>query len=483
MCLLITILGIVFGTRVTRRRKKRASSRNSPPGPRRLPIIGNLHQLVLLGGQLPLHQRLRELARAHGPVMRLQLGQLRHVVVTSAEAAEQVMRTHDLAFASRPSSLVLEILTYGRRDLAFAPYGDHWRRMRKLCVVELLSARRVLSFRPHRMEEASKLVAAISRSSSHEGVRLKPILGTFANAVVCRAAFGKPLKLVALLDDAMVTAGGFRLSDVFPGLEFLAVVSGYRSKIEAHHRLLDSLLDEVINDHMAKRRTNSTAKATDGDQTTEDLVDVLLNLQQNADPASPITMEAVKAVLQDMFLAGTDTTTRTIEWAMAEMMKNPSAMQKAQTEDAVIKETLRLHPPGPFLIPRESREEANVGGFDIPVRSQVLVNVWAIGRDPRYWNEADKFSPERFLNSTTDYRGAHFQFLPFGAGRRMCPGIQFGMVVVQLALANLLFHFDWKLPNEMKPEDLDLTEEFSDNALKMRETLLLIPVARRIGSP
>ncbi|CAI0440973.1 unnamed protein product [Linum tenue] len=458
MCLLITILGIVFGTRVTRRRKKRASSRNSPPGPRRLPIIGNLHQLVLLGGQLPLHQRLRELARAHGPVMRLQLGQLRHVVVTSAEAAEQ---------------------------------------MRKLCVVELLSARRVLSFRPHRMEEASKLVAAISRSSSHEGVRLKPILGTFANAVVCRAAFGKPLKLVALLDDAMVTAGGFRLSDVFPGLEFLAVVSGYRSKIEAHHRLLDSLLDEVINDHMAKRRTNSTAKATDGDQTTEDLVDVLLNLQQNADPASPITMEAVKAVLQ------TDTTTRTIEWAMAEMMKNPSAMQKAQTEarsvfsdnvteeglheleylDAVIKETLRLHPPGPFLIPRESREEANVGGFDIPVRSQVLVNVWAIGRDPRYWNEADKFSPERFLNSTTDYRGAHFQFLPFGAGRRMCPGIQFGMVVVQLALANLLFHFDWKLPNEMKPEDLDLTEEFSDNALKMRETLLLIPVARRIGSP
>ncbi|CAI0440969.1 unnamed protein product [Linum tenue] len=470
MCLLITILGIVFGTRVTRRRKKRASSRNSPPGPRRLPIIGNLHQLVLLGGQLPLHQRLRELARAHGPVMRLQLGQLRHVVVTSAEAAEQVM-----------------ILTYGRRDLAFAPYGDHWRRMRKLCVVELLSARRVLSFRPHRMEEASKLVAAISRSSSHEGVRLKPILGTFANAVVCRAAFGKPLKL----------------SDVFPGLEFLAVVSGYRSKIEAHHRLLDSLLDEVINDHMAKRRTNSTAKATDGDQTTEDLVDVLLNLQQNADPASPITMEAVKAVLQDMFLAGTDTTTRTIEWAMAEMMKNPSAMQKAQTEarsvfsdnvteeglheleylDAVIKETLRLHPPGPFLIPRESREEANVGGFDIPVRSQVLVNVWAIGRDPRYWNEADKFSPERFLNSTTDYRGAHFQFLPFGAGRRMCPGIQFGMVVVQLALANLLFHFDWKLPNEMKPEDLDLTEEFSDNALKMRETLLLIPVARRIGSP
>ncbi|CAI0440978.1 unnamed protein product [Linum tenue] len=329
--------------------------------------------------------------------------------------------------------------------------------MRKLCVVELLSARRVLSFRPHRMEEASKLVAAISRSSSHEGVRLKPILGTFANAVVCRAAFGKPLKLVALLDDAMVT---------------------------------DSLLDEVINDHMAKRRTNSTAKATDGDQTTEDLVDVLLNLQKNM-------------YVQDMFLAGTDTTTRTIEWAMAEMMKNPSAMQKAQTEarsvfsdnvteeglheleylDAVIKETLRLHPPGPFLIPRESREEANVGGFDIPVRSQVLVNVWAIGRDPRYWNEADKFSPERFLNSTTDYRGAHFQFLPFGAGRRMCPGIQFGMVVVQLALANLLFHFDWKLPNEMKPEDLDLTEEFSDNALKMRETLLLIPVARRIGSP
>ncbi|CAI0440974.1 unnamed protein product [Linum tenue] len=277
MCLLITILGIVFGTRVTRRRKKRASSRNSPPGPRRLPIIGNLHQLVLLGGQLPLHQRLRELARAHGPVMRLQLGQLRHVVVTSAEAAEQNM------------------------------------------------------------------------------------------------------------------------------------------------------------------------------------------------------------YVQDMFLAGTDTTTRTIEWAMAEMMKNPSAMQKAQTEAS--KETLRLHPPGPFLIPRESREEANVGGFDIPVRSQVLVNVWAIGRDPRYWNEADKFSPERFLNSTTDYRGAHFQFLPFGAGRRMCPGIQFGMVVVQLALANLLFHFDWKLPNEMKPEDLDLTEEFSDNALKMRETLLLIPVARRIGSP
>ncbi|XP_061369663.1 cytochrome P450 71D9-like [Gastrolobium bilobum] len=181
---------------------------------------------------------------------------------------------------------------------------------------------------------------------------------------------------------------------------------------------------------------------------------------------------------------------------MSELVKNPSMMERAQAEirrvfdgkghvdeanlhelkylKSVIKETLRLHIPAPFLLPRECTERCEIKGFEIPAKSKVIVNAWAIARDQNYWIEAEKFCPERFLDSSVDYKGLDYQFIPFGAGRRMCSGVTFGIANVEIILANLLFHFDWKMPNGNKPEDLDMTEIFS-LSLSRKYDLYLIP--------
>lgn len=184
-----------------------------------------------------------------------------------------------------------------------------------------------------------------------------------------------------------------------------------------------------------------------------------------------------------MFSAGTDTTYTVIEWTMAELMKHPEAMKNVQEEvrsitkgqskvteeliqqmhylKSAIKETL-LHPPIPLLVPRLSTEDIKVNGYDIPAKTTIIVNAWAIGRDPDSWEEPEKFCPERFLNggssSEIDFKGFDFELVPFGAGRRGCPGIHLAMATVELALANLLNEFNWEMPNGLMNEDLDMVE-------------------------
>ncbi|OIT27493.1 cytochrome p450 71d7 [Nicotiana attenuata] len=196
-----------------------------------------------------------------------------------------------------------------------------------------------------------------------------------------------------------------------------------------------------------------------------------------------------------MFTGGTETSTSTTIWAMTEMMRNPRVFAKAQAEirdlfkgketfdedeieelkylKQVVKETLRLHPPLPLLVPRECREKTNINGYTIPLKTRVMVNVWAIGRDPKYWEDAEEFKPERFEQSSMDFMGNNFEYLPFGAGRRMCPGISFGLINVHLPLAKLLYHFDWKLPDGIKPEDLDMTEYSAITAARKSELYLI----------
>uniref|UniRef100_K7LNC5 Uncharacterized protein n=3 Tax=Glycine subgen. Soja TaxID=1462606 RepID=K7LNC5_SOYBN len=209
-----------------------------------------------------------------------------------------------------------------------------------------------------------------------------------------------------------------------------------------------------------------------------------------------MTTRHVKALILDVFAGGIDTSASTLEWAMTEMMKNPRVREKAQAElrqafrekkiihesdieqltylKLVIKETLRLHPPTPLLIPRECSEETIIAGYEIPVKTKVMINVWAICRDPKYWTDAERFVPERFEDSSIDFKGNNFEYLPFGAGRRICPGISFGLASIMLPLAQLLLYFNWELPNGMKPESIDMTERFG-LAIGRKNDLCLIP--------
>lgn len=200
-----------------------------------------------------------------------------------------------------------------------------------------------------------------------------------------------------------------------------------------------------------------------------------------------------------MIGAGTDTTFTLMDWLMAEMLRHPKILEKLQTEirqvladqgktqvteedlpnlsylKAVIKETLRLHPPLPLLLPHESTQDDVVMGYDVPAGTQALINFWAIGRDPKIWEEPEEFRPERFLNSNIDFRGLHFELIPFGAGRRGCPGISFASAVSELTLARLLYSFDFSLPVGVKPEEMNMTE--SDGINGKRKTPLLVNVS------
>jgi cytochrome P450 len=196
-----------------------------------------------------------------------------------------------------------------------------------------------------------------------------------------------------------------------------------------------------------------------------------------------------------MIGAGGETTSTTIIWAMAELVRDLRVMKKARYEvreifnkkgigenninelkylKLVVKETLRLHPPSPLLLPRECGQACEIDGYNIPAKSKVMVNAWAIGRDPKYWSEPERFYPERFIDNNFDYKGSNFEYTPFGAGRRICPGSTFGLRNIDLALAMLLYHFDWKLPNGIRSEELDMTEEFGV-AVRRKDNLLLFP--------
>ncbi|OWM85819.1 hypothetical protein CDL15_Pgr012069 [Punica granatum] len=464
---------------------------NLPPGPWKLPIIGSLHHLF---GPLP-HRALRNLARKYGPLMHLQLGEVTLIVVSSPKLAKEVMKTHDINFASRPKVLGPRILTYGCTGINFSPYGEYWRQLRKIGMLELFSTKRIQSSRWIREEEASKLIQRIT-SNVGSPINLTEHLFSLAYTNIFRTAVGRkstlqdPERFVKLINAALL-AGSFAIEDTFPSYTFLRFISRTRSKVERLHREIDSILDNIITEHR-----EAGIKTTGTDEDREDLIDALLTFEKRDNQGFSLSTSNIKAVIFDLFAAGGDTPQATLDWAMAEMIKNLTVLEKAQAEvrwvfkrqggvredglsdlkylKLVIKEVLRLHPPVTMLLPRECGERCEINGFEIPEKATVLIHAWAIGRDPEYWDEPETFDPERFLNSPIDHRGNNFEYIPFGAGRRMCPSMNLGLAFVEYQLATLLYHFDWKLPDGMKNEDLDMTETFSV-VIRRKHDLYLIP--------
>ncbi|PON94055.1 Cytochrome P450, E-class, group I [Trema orientale] len=484
---MLMILKIATGKRT---KTTNSSTPKLPPGPWKLPVIGNLHQLI---GYLP-HHRLRDLANKYGPLMHLQLGEVPLVVISSPETAKEIMKTHDVNFAQRPFLLIAN--KYHSKDIVFSLYGDYWRMLRKICNEELLSPKRVQSFRSIREEEVSNLIGYL-RSKKGSPINLSERLFSMTYVITARAAFGKKCKdqeaFISTVNEVLKIAAGFSASEVFPSQKWLLWISGLGPKLEKCVQRVDQTLDNIIDQHNADRAATSKAEKGNADC----LLDVLMNLQDKDELSFPLETENIKAVILDVFIGGSETSSTVVEWAMLEMLKNPRVMEKAQAEvrqafgrhgnvdeaglhelkflKLVIKETLRLHPPGPFLIPRESKESCVINGYYIPAKTKVIVNGWAIGRDPRYWAEAEKFYPERFTNSSVDFRGTSFEYIPFGGGRRICPGISFAIADIELPIAQLLFHFDWKLPSGINHKTLDMTESFG-MTVRRKIDLYLIPV-------
>uniref|UniRef100_A0A0E0KG06 Cytochrome P450 n=1 Tax=Oryza punctata TaxID=4537 RepID=A0A0E0KG06_ORYPU len=457
----------------------RESTLRLPPGPSRLPLIGSLHHLLLSRfGDLP-HRAMRELSLTYGPVMLLRLGAVPTLVVSSAEAAAEVMRTHDAAFADRHLSATIDIVSCGGKDIIFGPYTERWRELRKVCALELFNHRRVLSFRAVREDEVGRLIRSVSAEScaGAAAFNLSEKICRMTNDSVVHAAFGARCdhrdQFLHELDEAVRLTGGINLADLYPSSRLVRRLSAATRDMARCQRNIYRIAESIIRDRDG---------APPPEREEEDLLSVLLRLQRSGGLKFALTTEIISTVIFDIFSAGSETSSTTLDWAMSELMKNPRILRKAQSEvretfegqekltegdiaklrylQLVIKETLRLHPPAPLLIPRECRETCQVMGYDVPKGTKVFVNVWKIGRDGRYWGDGEVFRPERFENSTVDFRGADFELIPFGAGRRMCPGIALGLANMELALVSLLYHFDWELAGGIKPEELDMTEVF-----------------------
>ncbi|KAJ8626016.1 hypothetical protein MRB53_019323 [Persea americana] len=460
---------------VTWRKSIGGRSLRLPPGPRRLPIVGNLHQL----SELPFRS-LRDLAKVHGPLMYLKFGSIPVLAVSSADMAREVIKGHELSFTGRPAGMAPRILSYGCLNMVFSPYGDYWRHVRRICVQELLSVTRVQSFRFIREGEVAQMLDWIGRSAKGPStINMSEVLLTLTNDIICKAAFGSKYgksgdgdsRFQGILGESQAIILGFGIADFFPYLEWINKVTGFEEKIHKVFRSLDAFFEEVIEEHLEPTRPKPEQ---------EDFIDVMLRVQKDTSQGVTLSRLHIKAVIMDMFLAGTDTTLATLVWSMTQLVRHPRVMKKAQEEvrrivgdkekvheddiqqmdylKLVLKEVLRLHPPVSLLVPRECTEQCKINGYDIPVKTRLMVNVWAIMRDPELWEKPEEFWPERFADSSFDFKGQNFQYIPFGSGRRSCPGNFFGMATAELALASLLHSFDWKLPDGMDAEDVDMNE-------------------------
>nr|UHB15526.1 cytochrome P450 [Paris polyphylla] len=479
----LSLLTMSFSLYKLGRRNKPSKKLNLPPSPPKLPLIGNLHQL----GSIP-HQTLRTLSNKYGPLMLLYLGRIPTVVISSTAVAEEMTKTHDLVFSSRPSSSIYNRLFYNCQDVGFAPYGEYWRQVRKICVLHLLTLKRVQSFRSVREEEVTIMVEKIRSSSALGPVDMTATLITLTYDIICRVVLGKKYPSTGarkMLEEVMVLMGESPVGDFIPGLSWLDRWSGLDARVGKTFSEVDAFLDKVVEDHIHGEKSH------DG----EDFVDVLLSLDAKGSDdmgGFSLTRDCIKALILDMLVAGTDSTFTALEWTMTELIRHPESMKRVQEEvrsvevikekeldhmrylKAVIKEVLRLHPPGTLLIPRETTEDVRLYGYDIPARTRVLVNAWAIGRDPKSWDLPEEFRPDRFMDSSVDFKGHDFQLIPFGVGRRGCPGIEFTVPTLELTLATLLRHFDWTLPSGTNMETMDITEKFGLTTRK-KSNLILVP--------
>ncbi|KAJ4721533.1 putative Cytochrome P450 [Melia azedarach] len=456
------------------KKQRTTKSVNWPAGPRGLPLIGNLHQFDSSNPQ----RYLWNLSKQYGAFMSLRLGFLRILVVSSANMAKEIMKAHDLQFCGRPVFLGPQKLSYNCSDLGLAPYNDYWREMRKIFVVHLFNSNKVKQFRPIREDEIFRMIEKISKLAvASTPVNLSEMMMSLTSTITCRLAFGKRYedegtersRFYSLLNETQAMLGSFFFADYFPFLGWVDKLTGMSSRLEKNFKDCDAFYQEIIDDHLDPKRSTADQQ--------EDIIDVLLQLQKQRGFKFDLTWDHIKGVLMDVLTGGTDTSAATVIWVMTYLMKNPSVMKRAQEEirhvianksfvdedevqrlqylRAVVKETMRLQPAVPLLVPRETTEKCNIEGYEIPPKTVVYVNAWAIGRDPEAWDNPEEFDPDRFVGSAVDLKGQNYELIPFGAGRRMCPGIFMGLANVELTLANLLCKFDWELPAGMEKEDLD----------------------------
>ncbi|PIA60102.1 hypothetical protein AQUCO_00400770v1 [Aquilegia coerulea] len=462
-----------------------------PPGPKGWPIIGALHLL----GTSP-HVTLAEMSKKYGPVMYLKLGVRGLLVASTAESAHTFLKTHDLNFSNRPSGAFATHIAYNSQDLVFGKYGKEWKLLRKLSNLHMLSGKAIDDGTNVRRVELGRMLQAMYESSTRgEPVIVKEMLGYAIANILSQVAMSKRVFVAKstesnefkdMIAETMKLGGIFTIGDFVPSIAWMDI-QGNVKRMKNLSKRFDLLVNKMLKEHIATKHERKE---------TPDLLDALTDHMENNPLAEgeKLTETNIKALILDLFIAGSDTSLGLIEWALTEMIINPSILSRAQAEmdqvigrdrrleesdipnipylQAICKETLRKHPSVALNL-RESIEPCELNGYYVPKGTRVSVNIWAIGRDPNVWEDPLEFNPDRFLiekNEAIDLVSNNFEFIPFGAGRRMCPGYRMGIVLVEYILGTLLHSFDWIVPDG---EKLNMEETFG---LSLHKTVPLTAI-------
>ncbi|KAL4614848.1 hypothetical protein ACB092_07G082700 [Castanea dentata] len=488
MASIVTIFMFIFFLIWISRRVQRTASKDKvlPEASGAWPLIGHLHQF---GGSTPVHIALGNMAEKYGPIFTIRLGVHRTIVVSSWEIAKECFTTNDKAFANRPKSSAQEILGYNYAMIGFSPYGPYWRQVKKMATLEVLSNYRLETLKHIREAEVNDSIKEIYKllvKNNKVLLEMERWLGYTILNVICRMVvgqrFGKATTSVEndrndqclkALRELAELSGEFVVSDALPYLRWFDV-GGIKKAMKKTAKELDDVIEEWLKEH--KQR-----KISGGVKEHQDFMDVLLSIVTDDDETSSYDVDTiVKATCLALIVAASDTSTITLTWALSLLLKNPETLTKVQEEldiyvgrqrqvkesdmknlvylQAILKETMRLYPAVPLLLPHESMEDCTLVGYHVPAGTRLLVNLLKLHRDPNVWVDPSEFRPERFLTTHKDVnvRGQNFELLPFGSGRRICPGISFALQVTQLTLATLLHAFEISSPSD---EPVDMTEK------------------------
>uniref|UniRef100_A0A2P2NFT1 Putative cytochrome P450 family protein n=1 Tax=Rhizophora mucronata TaxID=61149 RepID=A0A2P2NFT1_RHIMU len=471
---------VVFSYHLLRRFKSRKIK--APPEPGwGLPIIGHLP--LLAGSELP-HIKLAALADKYGPIFTIRIGLYPNLVVSSWELAQEIFTTNDVNVSSRPQFTSSKLMGYDFANFGFSPYGRYWRELRKITASELLSNRRLELLKHVRASEVEGSIRNLYKQwteSKNEGnrvlVEMKQWFGEINTNVILRMVAGKRYFGAGVVDDEnegrliqkamrefFHLSGVFVLRDAIPFLGWLDL-GGHEKAMKRIARDFDDIIAEWLEEHRRKRLSGGVANEE------QDFMDVMLSVLDGVDLSCHDADTVRKATSMTIISGGTDTTTVSITWVLALLLNHPLVLRKAQEEldfhvgkerlakesdidklaylQAVVKEALRLYPAGPLSGPRQFAEGCTVGGYYIPAGTRLLVNIHKIQRDPRVWLNPMEFDPERFLgpHKDVDVMGQHFVLMPFGGGRRACPGIAFGIQMIHLLLASILQAFEFSTPS------------------------------------
>ncbi|XP_031268392.1 cytochrome P450 CYP82D47-like [Pistacia vera] len=512
-----TIIGVFVTLLIFSCYLLRRSNSNSTKGPKapeaagKWPVIGHLP--VLAGSQLP-HFTLGALADKYGPVFCIRVGVYPALVVSSWEVAKELFTTYDVDVSSRPKLTTGKLLGHNYANFGFSPYGAYWREMRKITAVELLSNRRLDLLKhvratevEHALKEIYKFWTKARNESSHVLVETKQWFGDLNLNVILRMVAGKRyFGADAATDEKEVRrcrkamreffdlAGLFVVRDALPFLGWLDI-GGYEKAMKKTFKELDSLVEEWLEEHRRKKEAGEVAAKEE-----QDFIDMLLSVLIDIDLSGFDIDTVIKATCLTIIVGATDTTTVNLTWALSLLLNNHHALDKVQEEldsvvgkerllsesdvdklvylQAVVKETLRLYPAGPLGGGREFTKDCTISGYYVPKGTRLLLNIWKIQTDLQVWSDPLEFKPERFLTThkDIDVNGQHFELIPFGGGRRACPGILFGLQMTHLALASLLHAFDITTPSSA-PVDMTGTPGMTN----IRATPLEILVKPRLS--